>query len=123
MSIGVFSSNKVGSSSDVIIEATFVKFSTDFSASLTTAVLWTPVSGKKFVLCDWICASSSGGSIALCDSSDTFSNRIVKLYLSANGGAMKSYRKPFVSISTNNSLVISTGTGMLGSLTVSGYEI
>jgi len=107
----------------VIENATLVKKTVDFSASQTAQAIWTPASGKKFVICDIVVSASAAGVITIFDNTDDTTNRICKLNLAANGGAVINYRKPIVSAAVDNVLKYTTGTGIAGSITVSGYEI
>jgi hypothetical protein len=107
----------------VLERATFVVKTVDFTASQTAQSIWTPGSGKKFVVCDVICSASAAGAITIFDATDSTTYRVAKLNLAANGGAVMNYTKPYVSAAANNVLKYTTGTGAAGSLTVSGYEV
>jgi len=108
---------------DSVVSATFIKKTIDFSASETAQAIWTPASGKKFVITDIVIATSAGGTITIFDNTNDTTNRIIKVYLSANSGVTNNYRKPVVSSTADNVLKYTTGTGIAGSLTISGYEI
>jgi len=94
----------------------------DFSASETAQAIWTPASGKKFVITDIIISCSAAGTITVFDNTDNAANRVVKGYFAANGGLTHPYSKVFVSATANNVLKYTTGSGIAGSLTVWGYE-
>ena len=94
----------------------------DFSASETAQAIWTPATGKKFVITDIIISCSAAGTITVFDNTDNAANRVVKGYFAANGGLTHPYSKAFVSATANNVLKYTTGSGIAGSLTVWGYE-
>ncbi len=102
---------------------TAVKKSADFTSSQTNISLWTPTSGKKFVICDIVVSASAAGTITIFDNTNDTTNRIVKLSLADNGGASINYRKPIVSSAVDNVLKYTTDSSIAGSITVSGYEI
>jgi hypothetical protein len=110
-------------STDSVIGATFVVKTVDFSASATAQAIWTPAGGKKFVICDWVVSTSAAGVITIFDGTDNTTLRVAKLNFAANGGAVKTYKKPYVSATADNILKYTTGSVIAGSITVSGYEI
>ena len=109
-------------SGDVSDSTVLVVKTVDFAASATAQAIWTPASGKKFVITDIIISCSAAGTITVFDSTDSTANRVVKGYFSANGGIDHPYSKAFVSAAADNILKYTTGTGIAGSLTIWGYE-
>ena len=103
--------------------AVLVTKTIDFAASETAQTIWTPTSGKKFVITDMIISCSAAGTITVFDSTDSTANRIVKGYFAANGGLSQPYSKPRTSSTADNVLKYTTGSGIAGSLTIQGYEI
>ena len=95
----------------------------DFAASETAQAIWTPATGKKFVITDIMISCSAAGTITVFDGTDSTTYRVIKGYFAANGGLTHNYRKPFESAAINNVLKYTTGTGIAGSITVHGYEI
>jgi len=108
---------------DTVMTTNFVVKSVDIAASQTGATVWTPATGKKFVLCDVILNLSAAGTITIFDATDNTTLRVAKLTLADNGGAVINYRKPYVSAAANNVMKYTTGAGSTGTLTVSGYEV
>ena len=109
--------------STVNSSATLIHKTVDFAASETAQAIWTPASGKKFVITDIIISCSAAGTITVFDSTDSTANRVVKGSFAANGGLTHPYSKSFVSATADNVLKYTTGAGIAGSITVSGYEI
>ena len=112
-----------GTVTDSITSATLITKTVDFSASETAQAIWTPTSGKKFVITDMVISCSAAGTITVFDSTDTTATRIVKGYFAANGGLSQPYSKPRTSSTADNVLKYTTGSGITGSLTIQGYEI
>lgn len=106
-----------------IESATLIHKTIDFSASETAQIIWTPTSGKKFVITDIIISCSAAGAITVFDNTDSTTNRVVKGNFAANGGLTHPYSKAFISVAADNVLKYTTGAGIAGSITVSGYEI
>lgn len=108
---------------DQIDEATLVVKTVDFTASQTGQTIWTPAAGKKFVICDIVLSASAAGAITIFDATDNTTLRVGKFNLAANGGAVVAYKKPYKSATADNVLKYTTGSGIAGSLTISGYEV
>jgi len=108
---------------DPVLGKTLVTKSADFTASQTGITLWTPASGKKFVITDYDISFSAAGAITVFDGSDTVANRVCKWHGADNGGAVHTYKKPRISSTADNVLKYTTGAGAAGSITVHGYEI
>jgi len=106
-----------------VVSATLIKKTVDFTASQTAQTIWDPTEGTKFVICDIILAASAAGTITVFDGTDDTTNRVLKAYFAANGGLCKNYRKPMISATADNILKYTTGSGITGSITVSGYEV
>jgi hypothetical protein len=115
-------STDVFATSDLIQRQTLVKKTVDFTASQTAQTIWTPASGKKFVVVQAIVSFSAAGALAVFDSADDTTNRILKLNGAANGGMAWTAAIPVISATADNVLKYTTGAGAAGSLTVFGYE-
>lgn len=101
-----------------------IRKAVDFTASQTAQSIWTPASGKKFVITDYEISFSAAGAITVYDgNTDNTTQRVCKWNGAANGGVVHPYKKPFVSSAADNILKYSTGTGAAGSLIFIGYEI
>ncbi|MBA7496678.1 hypothetical protein ES702_07287 [subsurface metagenome] len=85
----------------------------------SAGVIWNPTAGKKWVLSDIIISSDTALTLEFDDGTALF----LKLYLSANGGAVSNFRVPIVSATADNDLTVQTsGAGNI-SITTSGWEI
>lgn len=108
---------------DFVVIKTFVAKTVDFSAGQTAQTIWDPTGGTKFVITDMVISASAAGAITVFDETDNTTLRVCKLNLAANGGAVVNYRKPYISATADNILKYTTGAGIAGSITVSGYEV
>lgn len=101
---------------------TFVKKTYDWTGAVTAQAVWTPSSGKKFVLTDMYVSVTADLTLTIFDNTDDTTNRIMKLSLKASSGFIDNRSKPFMSLAANNVLKITTSaTG--GYITVCGYEV
>jgi hypothetical protein len=108
---------------DSVVDETLIVKTVDFTAGQTAQTIWTPTTGKKFVICDMIISASAAGTITIFDNTDNTTLRVALMSFAINGGMAKSYKKPYISATANNVLKYTTGAGIAGSLTISGYEI
>jgi len=107
-----------------IIQQALVTKSVDIEASQTGTAIWTPASGKKFVITDIILSTSAAGLIIVFDGTDDAANRVLKISSDGDGwGLTKAYIKPRISAVADNVLKYTTGTVVAGYLTVHGYEV
>jgi len=95
------------------------------TASQTGAAVWTPSSGKKFVLTKLVYSATAAGTIQLFDGTDS-GNTVVTAIMSvaANGGFAFDWPTwaPYRSSTADNVLKYTTGSGAAGSLYVEGWE-
>lgn len=103
-------------SSDLVVKTV------DIATGQTASTVWDPTTGTRFVITDMIISSSAAGVLTLFDGTDNTTLRVAKLNLSANGGAVVNYKKPYISATVDNILKYTSDTTFAGSLTVSGYE-
>lgn len=108
---------------DPVLGKTLVRKTVDFTASQTGQTIWTPASGKKFVITDYDLSFTAAGIITVFDGTDSTTYRVFKFDGAAKGGAIHAYRKPIVSAAADNVLKYTTGAGAAGYLTVQGYEV
>lgn len=106
-----------------VYNETMLKKTVDFTASQTAQTIWTPTSGKKFVVVQAIVSFSAGGTLTVFDGTDTTTNRIFQLHEAANGGMAWTAAIPVLSSTSDNVLKYTTGAGAAGSITVFGYEV
>ena len=107
---------------DPVLVKTQFHQTVDFTASQTGSTIWTPNSGKRFVITDYDLSFSGAGTLTVFDGSDTTANRVIKMYGAVNGGAVHAYKMPWRSSAVNNVLKYTTGAGAAGSITFNGYE-
>ncbi len=107
---------------DSVVSATLVHHAVDFTAGQTAQAVWTPASGKKFVITDMIISLTAAGTITVFDNTDSTANRVAKGYFTANGGLDHSCSKPFKSSTNDYVLKYTTDLTAAGSLVVWGYE-
>ena len=108
---------------DPLLGKTGIVKGVDFAASQTAQALWTPASGKKFVITDLSINFSAAGTLTLYDGeTNDAAHRVSKWAAVINGGAEHAYKMPRKSGTADNVLRYTTGTGAAGSLTVWGYE-
>lgn len=86
--------------------------------------VWTPSTGKKFVVVDLIISSDALNTITVFDNTDISGNRLLKVRFPANSSPITvDFDVPFVSSTINNILKITTTTAAITNITVHGYEI
>lgn len=97
----------------------------EFTTVQTSTNIWTPTSGKKFVVTDLLisCGSSGPTTISLFDNTNTSGNIITKFRLPSNTVVPIQLKTPFVSSTINNILRLtnSPAADIFGVL--HGYEI
>ncbi len=107
---------------DSVVSATLVHHAVDFTAGQTAQAVWTPASGKKFVITDMSILLTDAGAITVFDNTDSTANRVFKGYFPANDGFDRHCSKPFKSSTNDNVLKYTTDVTAAGSLVVWGYE-
>lgn len=89
-----------------------------YTAQQTAAALWTPASGKKFVITDIVISSLTAGVIQLIDNAT-----VIREYkLAANSNIVESSKSPDVSALADNVLKVTTSAAMDCFIVVKGYE-
>jgi len=107
---------------DSVASATGIKKAYDWTGAVTDIAIWTPSSGKKFVVTDIVISCTAACVVTLYDSTDDLTGRLLKGSFAQYGGMVVNLAKPYVSAAANNVLKITTGaTG--GYLMVKGYEV
>jgi len=87
----------------------------------TTATLWTPTSGTRFVLTEIILSVTDASTVTVFDATDTTANRICKLALAANGGTVIDLKTPVRASAIDGLLRVTNSAGTCY-ITVIGYE-
>lgn len=103
--------------------ATKMTKSVDVTAGQTAQAIWTPATGKIFVITDIVITCSTGGVITVFDSTDTAANRVFKGGLTANGGYDHTYAAVTRDGAAANNVLKYTSDGtFVGIITAYGYE-
>jgi hypothetical protein len=109
---------------DYLNNQTRIRFAYDFADQETGAAVYTPNSGKKFVLTDLTITTTASGVITVYDNTDDITHRIEKLFSATYGqGGIWNYTMPYQSTAANNVLKITTVSGCYGSIKGHVYEI
>lgn len=98
----------------------------DFTGTQTGAAVWTPTSGKKFVVTDIIFSTGSvTGSVTftLFDGTDIAGNRVMKLRTGSNSAISQRLKTPFVSAAAGNVLRYTSSGTAESTVLIHGYEI
>jgi hypothetical protein len=91
----------------------------DYDTQQTNTALWTPASGKKFVITDIVASTATAGTVTLLDDAT-----IIREYkFAANGGAVENPFTPDVSALADNVLKVTTSAAMDCFIVVKGYEV
>lgn len=91
----------------------------DYTTQQTNTDLWTPATGKKFVLTDISISTATTGTITLLDEAT-----IIREYKFAeNGGAVENLKSAVISAAANNDLKVTTSGALDCFIAVSGYEV
>jgi len=107
----------------------FVGMHFDFSYTTqqTGVALWTPTSGKKFVVTDYTFSVEGSAIVTVFDQTDATGNRLFNAELKVTAGTSilidHAYTLPFVSAATNNILRLTTSAAITIRGTIHGYEI
>ncbi len=101
---------------------TRVTKSVSLTASQTASVVWTPTSGKKFVVTYIDLAISVTGTLTLFDGTNAAANLVFD-GTQATGNRVHNFTAaPWLSSTADNILKYTSGSGLTGVLTVHGYE-
>lgn len=107
-----------------------VRRDASFTTQQTGAILWTPSSGKKFVVTDFMVTASgtTDARVTIFDETNSQGNRLYNgfLDLSATSPALivaPALRTPFVSGAVNNNLRLTTSVAINIDVGIHGYEI
>ena len=91
----------------------------NYTSQQTATDLWTPGTGKKFVLTDISVSTATAGTITLLDEA-----AIIREYkLAANGGAVENLKSVIMSAAANQDLKVTTSGALDCFIVVSGYEV
>ena len=103
----------------IVVSLTNLRKTGDYTTQQTNTALWTPTSGKKFVLTDIVISTATAGVITLLDNATI----IRKYQFGANGGVVENPVSPDVSALADNILKITTSVAMTCFIVVKGFEV
>lgn len=90
----------------------------------TTTTLWTPGTGRRFVLASAFISSDTAMRVAVVDDADLENQRPVDQYVGANGGSSPNLVPvPYVSKNAGNALKVVTSAVGNVRIRVSGWEV
>lgn len=92
------------------------------SASQTGVEIWTPASGKRFIITAVELAITVAGTLTLFDHTDAAANWTLKGTQAVGNREYGFGGHPWPSAANNQSLKYTSGTGLVGELVVHGYE-
>jgi hypothetical protein len=107
----------------------------EYSTAQTTTALWTPTSGKKFVVTDLTISTggTTAGIVTIYDAAAATAYSVGTTpavfrgefapTANAKPGAIKSFNVPYVSTTANNRLHVTTSAAITVYIQVNGYEI
>lgn len=111
--------NIIGAVKIDTINYTTIHKSGDYSTAQTDTNLWTPTSGKKFVITDIIISTDTSMTVTLKDDTTT----IRKYYLQANTTIVENLHTPYTSIAADNILKITSSAAGNHYISIQGYEV
>jgi hypothetical protein len=103
--------------------ASFVHNYSFITSNVRGAAIWTPATGKRFVITDMIISANSAGTINVYDGANSGSNTIVQLTMAAATAIPLDFKKPYPSSAINNILKLDSYSNCSGYITVNGFEI
>jgi len=86
-------------------------------------LVWTPASGKSFVITDLIINTATAGTINLYDNVNTQATQVVQLTMPATATMNHPFKKPYPSSAPDNVLKYDSYGACSGYMTVNGFEI
>jgi hypothetical protein len=92
-------------------------------ASSIANVIWTPATGKRFVITDMLISAGCNGFIKLYDGVNDASHTVVQLVMPSGATVQHPCRKPYPSSAINTTLYCDTYAGCSGDITTWGYEV
>ena len=93
------------------------------AGAATDGIIWSPTSGKKWVLTDLIISSAVASTVYLEDDLSTGDSSLMAIVLAANGGICKRFSTPIFSGEANSDLLITTTGAGAVYVCATGYEI
>lgn len=105
------------------LKKTPVRKQITYTASQTAQTVWTPASGKKFIVESLIISPTGAGTLSLFDGTDSAANAVFYGTMPASGMPLQiQFPGGHPSSTADNVLRYTTGSGSAGTFTVFGYE-
>jgi hypothetical protein len=114
--------NVIGAVKRDVINYTAVRKYYTYSGAVTDGIVWSPASGKKWVITDLIINTSAAAVVTLEEDLAGGDSPIMKFELAANGGVSTNFQTPLMGTEDDADLIITTSAGNIY-VTVIGYEI
>jgi hypothetical protein len=114
--------NLIGAVKRDVINYTAVRYYYTYSGAVTDGIVWSPASGKKWVITDLIINTSAAATVTLEEDKSAGDAVVMKFELAANGGVSTNFQTPLMSTEDDADLIVTTSAGNIY-ITVSGYEI
>jgi hypothetical protein len=106
-----------------VLGPTSLPHAVDFTESQTGEAIWTPASGKKFVITGWHLVFSAAGVITVWETAtNNLAGRVFQQEGAAAGAGSTIGGMHIWSRAADNVLKYTSGAGAAGSLAVYGYE-
>jgi hypothetical protein len=93
------------------------------AGAATDGIIWSPSSGKKWVLTDLVISTVPASTIYLEDDVSTGDSSLLAIALAANGGICKRFKSPLVSAEANADLLVTTTGAGAVYICATGYEV
>lgn len=96
----------------------------DYSTQQTDSIIWTPSTGKKFVVTDILVSATTGVGFSFFDETNISGHVVYKgNFTNQQGLSNVAFRTPFVSGAANNRLKVTTSAAAVFAGVIHGYEI
>jgi len=114
--------NIIGAVKRDVINYTPVRKYYTYAGAVTDGIIWSPASGKKFVVTDLIINISAASAVTLEEDLAGGDSPVAKFEFAANGGVSTNFQTPLASGEDDADLLITTTAGNVY-VTAIGYEI
>lgn len=114
--------NLIGAVKRDVINYTPIRKYYSNTGAATDGIVWSPASGKKWVVTDIVMSTSAAATITLEDDKTGGDEAVFAVDLAANGGISTNFQTPIMSGENDADLIITTSAGNI-KIMVSGYEV
>ena len=98
------------------------KFFHSAGVAASSGVVWSPTSGKRWVLTDLIVSTTPASNIRLEENLSEGAASLIAVDLAANGGFAKRFKSPIVCSEANADLIVTSTAGNI-TVTATGFEL